>query len=125
MLLRRLLQKRTDITMNREKTNTTRHPSRAKMAYRMISESCVVPWSRGGTVVESNSMSVSVIVSVGSEGLDVGDTLTVVVVAKWVAVCTVGKLGREMVEAYVCFIVKDWFEVINTFMVVVAQGRLL
>ena len=36
------------------------------MAYRMISESCVVPWSRGGTVVESDSVSVSVSVGGGS-----------------------------------------------------------
>ena len=108
MLLRRFLQQRTDITIDRENTNTTRHPSMPRMVYRMMSESCVVPWLRGGTVVGSDSGSVSG--SVGGES-DVpplvllwsveGDSYIIsstdVVVGTWVTVCVMGRLDSEMV----------------------------
>ena len=109
MLLRRFLQQRTDITMDRENTNTTRHPSMPRIAYRMMSESCVLPSLRGGLVVESDAGSVSVSVGGGSVGgvqplmlsqrveEDVGDTLTEVVVATCVTVRVVGRLDSEMV----------------------------
>ena len=92
--------------MDRENTNTTRHPSMPRIAYRMMSESCVVPWLRGGLVVESDTGSVSV--SLGGES-DVqplvlsqimgGDTLTEVVVT--VTCVIVGRLDSETVVVQV------------------------
>ena len=88
--------------MDRENTSTTRHPSMPRIAYRMMSESCVVPWLRGGLVVESDTGSVSVPV-VGVSGVQplvlsqiTGGGYEVVVT---VTVPVVGRLDSETVVA--------------------------
>ena len=74
------------------------------MAYSMISDSCIVPWSSGGTVVElvcvpdGECSVVGVAVLSVLEGWDVGDTATEV--AEYLVL---GEVGVE----YTCRVMED------------------